>query len=116
MIWKGTHLSIGGLTADNVYQSKNQAMGLKELPAELGGKIMSRHRSGEGYQRSSAELKVPKSTVTAIFLKWKKSGTTRLFLELAGQPNLMVILAELQRSCLEMRKTSRRTTTTATLQ
>jgi len=26
MIWKGTHLSIKGLTAENIYQSKKQAM------------------------------------------------------------------------------------------
>ncbi len=60
MIWKGTHLSIKGLTADNAYQSENHAMTSKELPAELRDRIVSRHRSGEGYQNNSAELKVPK--------------------------------------------------------
>ncbi|CAJ0951528.1 unnamed protein product, partial [Ranitomeya imitator] len=43
----------------------------KELAKEL------RHRSGQGYQRISAVLKVPKSTVASKILKRKKFGTTR---------------------------------------
>ena len=103
----------------------------KELPAELRDRIVSRHRSGEGYKKNSAALKVPKSTVASIILKWKKFGTTRT-LPRAGRPaklsnqgrralvrevtkNPMVTLAELQRSCVEMGETSRRTTITATL-
>ena len=79
---------------------------------------------GEGYKKNSAALKVPKSTVASIILKWKKFGTTRT-LPSAGCPtklsnqgrrvlvrevtkNLMVTLAELQRSCVEMGETSRR--------
>ncbi len=31
MIWKGTHILINGLTAENAYQSKNQALWSKEL-------------------------------------------------------------------------------------
>ncbi len=42
MIWKGTHLSIKGLTADNTYQSENQAVKSKDLPAELRNWIVSR--------------------------------------------------------------------------
>ena len=38
--------------------------------------IVSRHRSGEEYQKVSAALKVPKNTVASIILKWKKFGTT----------------------------------------
>ena len=49
----------------------------KELPKELRDRIVARHRSGQGYKRISAELKVPKSTVASIILKWKKFGTTR---------------------------------------
>ena len=45
----------------------------KELSVELRDRIVSRHRSGEGYQA----LKVPKSTVASIILKWKKFGTTK---------------------------------------
>ena len=59
----------------------------KELSVELRDRILSRHRSGEGYRHISAALKVPKNTVDSIILKWKKYGTTRLFLELAAQPN-----------------------------
>ena len=33
------------------------------------------HRSGEGYQKISAALKVPKNTVASIVLKWKAFGT-----------------------------------------
>ncbi len=111
MIWKGTHLSIKGLTAVNAYQSENQAMKSKELPTELRDRIVSRHRSGGGYKKNSAALKVPKSTVASIILKWEKFGTTRT-LPRAGRPaklsnwwrralsrlvtkNLMVTLVEL---------------------
>ena len=38
---------------------------------------MSWHRSGEGYQKNSAALKVSKNTVASIILKWKKFGTTK---------------------------------------
>ena len=36
---------------------------------------MSRHRSGEGCQKISAALKVPKNTVAFNILKWKKFVT-----------------------------------------
>ena len=53
----------------------------KELSVELRDRIVSRHRSKEGYQNISAAMKVPKNTVASIILKWKKP---RLFLELAA--------------------------------
>ena len=56
----------------------------KELSVELQDRIVSRHRSGEKYQTSSAALKVPKNTVSSI-LKWKKFGTTKT-LPRAGRP------------------------------
>ncbi len=49
----------------------------KELPEELRDRIVARHRSGQGYNKNSAALKVPKSTVASIILKWKTFGTTR---------------------------------------
>jgi hypothetical protein len=61
MIWKETHLSIQGPTVESAYQSKNQAMRLKKLSVELRDRIVSRHRSGEGYKNISAALKVPKN-------------------------------------------------------
>ena len=51
-------------------------MQLKELSIELRDSIVSRYRSGEGSQKMSAALKVPKSTVASIILKWNKFGTT----------------------------------------
>ena len=65
-------------------RAKNQAMRSKELSVELRGRIVSRHRSREGYQKMSATLKVPKNTV-AIIIKWKKFGTTKTILR-AGCP------------------------------
>ena len=60
-------------------------MRLKELSVELRDRIVSRHRSGEGYPYISAALKVPKNTVASIILKWKKFGTTKT-LPRAGRP------------------------------
>ena len=48
----------------------------KEFSVELRDRIVSRHRSGERYQKMSATLKVPKNTVAAIILK-RKFGTTK---------------------------------------
>ena len=50
-------------------------MRLKELSVELHDRIVTRHRSGKGYQKISAALKVPKNIVAYIILKWKKFGT-----------------------------------------
>ena len=58
-------------------------MGSKELSVELRDRIVLRHRSGEGYQKISAELKIPKNTVG--LLKWKKFGTNKT-LPRAGNP------------------------------
>ncbi len=46
MIWNGTHVLIKDLTADNAYQSKNQALGSKKLPVELRNRFASSHTSG----------------------------------------------------------------------
>ena len=48
-----------------------------ELSIELRDRIVSRHRSGEGYQNISAALNVPKNTEASIILLWKKFGTTK---------------------------------------
>ncbi len=90
----------------------------KELPEELRDRIVARHRSGQGYRKNSAALKVPKSTVASIILKWKTFGMTRT-LPRAGRPaklsyrgrralvrevkmNLKITVAELQRCIQEM--------------
>ena len=56
----------------------------KELSVELQDRIVSRHRSVEGYQNISAVLKVPKNAGASIILKWKKFGFTKT-LPRAGQ-------------------------------
>ena len=68
-------------------------MRLKELSVELRDRIVSRHRSGEGYQKMSAALKVPKNTVASIILKWKKFGTPKTFPR-AGRPSQTEQLGE----------------------
>ena len=57
----------------------------KELSVELRDRIVSGHRSGEGYKKMSSALKVPKNIVASIILKWKKFGTTKT-LPRAGRP------------------------------
>ncbi|KAG2456615.1 TCB1 transposase, partial [Polypterus senegalus] len=101
----------------------------KELSVDLRDRIVSRHKSGEGYRRISAALKVPMSTVASIIHKWKNFETTRT-LPTAGWPsklsdrgrralvrevtkNPMVTLSELQRSSVERGQPSRRTTISA---
>jgi hypothetical protein len=97
-----------------------------ELSIELHDRIVSRHRSGEGYYTISAELKVPKNTVASIILKCNKFGTTKI-LPRAGRlaklsnpgrrtlvrnvtKNPMVTLTELQSTYVKMGEPSRRTT------
>lgn len=92
----------------------------KELSKELRDRIVARHRSGQGYNIISAALKVPKSTVASIILKWKKFVTTRT-LPRPGRPaklsnrgrralvrevkkNPKITVAELQRCSREMEK------------
>ena len=58
-------------------RTKSKPRGPEELSVELRDRIVSRHRSGEGYQNISASLKVPKNTVASIILKWKKFGITK---------------------------------------
>ncbi len=59
----------------------------KELPEELRDRIVARHRSGQGYKKISAALKVPKSTVASIILNGRRLGRPEPFLELAVRPN-----------------------------
>ena len=57
----------------------------KEFSVELQDRIVSRHRSGEGYQNISAALKVSNNTVASIILKLKKLKPTKT-LPRAGRP------------------------------
>ena len=94
-------------------------------------RIVSRHRSGEGYQNNSAALKVANNPVASIILNWKKFGTTKTLPRAGRAANLsnwgrmtlvrevtkspMVTLTELQSSSVEMGEPSRRTTIAAAL-
>ncbi len=92
---------------------------------------MARHRSSQGYKQNSAALKVPKSTVASIILKWKTFGMTRT-LSRAGRPaklsyrgrralvrevkkNPKITVAELQRCIREIGESCRKSTITAAL-
>ncbi|KAG2467357.1 TCB1 transposase, partial [Polypterus senegalus] len=103
----------------------------KELSVDLRDRIVSRHKSGEGYRKMSAALKVPISTMASIIRKWKKFETTRIPPRV-GRPsklsdrgrralvrevtkNPMVTLSELQRSSVERGEPSRRTTISAAI-
>ncbi|CAM4732966.1 unnamed protein product [Leuciscus chuanchicus] len=103
----------------------------KELPEELRDRIVARHRSGHGYKNISAALKVPKSTVASIILKWKTFGTTRT-LPRAGRPaklssrgrralvrevkkNPKITVAELQRCSREMGESCSKSTITSAI-
>ena len=94
----------------------------KVLSVELRDRIVSRHRSVEGYQNIPAALKVPKNTVAPIILKWKKFGTTKTLPRASRSTKLsnrgrraLVTLTELQSSSVEMGEPSRRTTNSAAL-
>ncbi len=113
MIWKGTNILIRGLTADNAYQSTNQALRSKEQSVELRNRFASSHTS----QKHVVSV--------ALHGRSLKPG---LFLELVSCPNRatdgeglrvvaknpMVSLVELH-DHIQMRKTYRRTNITATL-
>ena len=62
------------------------SMKSKEWSVDLRDRIVLRNKSGEGYRKISAALKVPMSTVASIIRKWKKFGTTRT-LPRAGRPS-----------------------------
>ena len=55
------------------------------MSVELRDRIVSKHKSGEGYQNISAALNFPKNAVASIIIKWKKFGTTKI-LPRAGYP------------------------------
>ena len=103
-------------------------MRLKELSVELRDRIVSRHRSGEGYQKMFAALKVLKNTVASIIIKWKKFGSTkthpragcsanrgRRALVREVTKNTMATLTELQSFSVEIGEPSRRATISAAL-
>jgi hypothetical protein len=81
---------------------------------------MSRHRSGEGYQNISAELKVPKDTVVSILLKCKFGATKTLpraghLAKMSNQGRRALVREMTECQSVEMGEPSRRTTISAAL-
>ncbi|KAK3544801.1 hypothetical protein QTP86_027560 [Hemibagrus guttatus] len=133
---KDTEPEANSMAKDNVPQCMSEHKPSHEVQGIVSRivglrRIVSRHRSGDGYRKISAALKGPMSIVASIICKWKKFGTTRT-LPRAGRPanvsdwerralvrevtkNLMVILKELQSFSAKRGLTSRRTTIFAAL-
>ena len=65
----------------------------RHITVELRDRIIWRHRCREGYKNISAALKVPKTTVSSIILKWMKFGTT-MAIPRPGRPTKLVIRGE----------------------
>ena len=63
-------------------------MKYKELSVDLRDRIVSRHRSGDGYRKIATALKIPMSTVVSIICKWKTFVTTRTLL-IAGRQSIL---------------------------
>ncbi|KAG2462686.1 TCB1 transposase, partial [Polypterus senegalus] len=81
----------------------------KELSVDLRDRIVSRHKSGEGYRKISAALKVPMSWPS----KLRDRGRRALVREVTKNP--MVTLSKLQRSSVERGEASRRTIISAAI-
>ncbi|XDV26111.1 hypothetical protein PO909_029896 [Leuciscus waleckii] len=82
----------------------------KELPEELRDRIVARHRSGQGYKKMSAALKVPKAGRPA---KLSYRGRRALVREVNKNPKITV--AELQRCRREMGESCSKSTITAAI-
>ena len=50
------------------------------MSVDLRDRIVSRHRSGEGYENIYAALKLPKDAMASIILKWKTFVTPKILL------------------------------------
>lgn len=94
----------------------------------LRDKVVSRHRSREGYKKNSGALNVYKSTVASIILKWKRLWTTNILLTF-GHPiklsyqgwmalsrqatkNARVTIYDIPSNLVDKKETYRRTTIT----
>ncbi len=82
MIRKGTHVLIKCLTANNAYQSKNQALGSKEQSVYLRNRFLLSHRSGEEFRKNSAQ-----KHAVCVSLNGRSLKQPGFFLELASCPN-----------------------------
>ncbi len=87
MIWKGTHILIKGPTADNAYQSKNQALASKEQSVELRNRFASSHTSGEEFRKRFCFIEGSQKHVVSVTLNGRSLKQPGFFLELASLPN-----------------------------
>ncbi len=87
MIWKGTHVLIKGPTADNAYQSKNQALESKEQCVELGNRFALSHTSGEEFRKKFCFIEGSQKHVVFVTLDGRSLKQPGYFLELASLPN-----------------------------
>ncbi len=87
MIWKGAHILIKGPTADNAYQSKNQALGSKEQSVELRNRFASSHTSGEEFRKKIFFIEGSQKNVVSVTLNGRSLKQPGFFLELASWPN-----------------------------
>ena len=87
MIRKGLHLVyIRPYSSQCTVRANENNEVERNCPKELRDRIVARHRSGQGYNRTSAALKVPKSTVASVILKWNKFGTSRILPRPGSRP------------------------------
>ncbi len=77
MIWKGTHVLIKGLTAENAYQSKKTSPGVLRQATHLRKSSEKKCCFIEGSQK----------LVVSVTLNGRSLKQPRLFLELASWPN-----------------------------
>ncbi len=82
MIWKGTHVLTKGLTADNAYQSKKQALRSKELPVELRKRFVSSHTSGEEFRKKFCFIEGSQEHVVSVTLNGRSLKQPGFFLEM----------------------------------
>ncbi len=107
MIWKGTHILIKGLTADNAYHSEKQALSSKELHVELRNRFTSSHIPGEELKKIYF-IKGSQNHVVSVTINGRSFKKPGLVIELAKlsnwwrraldsvvTKNLMVTLVEL---------------------
>ncbi len=87
MIWRGTRILIKGPTADNAYQSRNQALGSKEQPVELRNRFASSHTSGEEFRKKMYFIEGSQKHVVYVTLNGRSLKQPGFFLELVSWPN-----------------------------
>ncbi len=87
MIWKGTHILIKGPTADNAYQSKNQALGSKEQSVELRNRFASSHTCGEEFRKKNCFIEGSQKHVVSVTLNVRSLKQPTFCLELAKLTN-----------------------------